>query len=248
MGLLVTETYINKDYPIEGSIEVVLLSTEGCFVIPVPTLVSETIHLESAIDSFVIPFTEQIIEDAISNSGSFTLYQVEVVGLPGSGFLYLDGVQVEQSIIFPYIDIDKLKYIAVKPGYGVGDTKLKFKPIPDPVSSWSAELTVIFDILRSNELPTVDNNTVIIDYMTSHIITLDDLLYNYQDLENDAFVRIEINSYIGSGTLKLDGVSITAFPQVVTKQEIIDEKLVYDDPGTVTSPKDFDIEYTVYDY
>jgi len=146
-------------------------------------------------------------------------------------------------IIYPTNEAIVTQPAIQKPNIGVG-WNLKWK-----AGTCKAGIKVLMDRTIAANTPPTTVDQIIAGVANDALVTLtlDDLIAEYNDIEDNPFESIDITAFSGPGDLLLDSVAIAGFPQTVTKQEIIDGKLQFDDDGTVLTSKDITITYDVND-
>ena len=98
-----------------------------------------------------------------------------------------------------------------------------------------------------NDPPTVTNNDISASNGELRTITLEDVTKDYTDIQGNPFESIDINSFTGPGNLLLNSVIINSFPTNVTKQQLVDGLLQFQDDGSDITSKTIIMEYDVND-
>ncbi len=136
-----------------------------------------------------------------------TLSVVQITRLETAGTLKLNGADVSLNADIPVADIIAGKLIFTPDQDANGDNYASFSFKVYDGTDYSADSnTVTVNVNEVNDPPTADNSTVVTDENTDYTFKVED--FNYEDIENDDFVKIQITQPETAGTLKLKGVEI----------------------------------------
>lgn len=178
---------------------------------------------------------------------------IEVVAPPLIGQLLLGGMIVTSDQTINVSQLSQLTYIPNADEFGIGYDSflIRVKDNGIPPNCWSDVSVITINIERVNSEPTVDDTTITINYRSTHTITLENLLSNYQDLEGDLIGYIEIESIPlnNFGILTLDNVVVSSanLPLRLTVDDIAQQRFKYIDTGEIEEFKAIGFDYTVFD-
>jgi len=144
-------------------------------------------------------------------------------------------------IVFPHTYSAVVGSVVEKTNIGVG-FNMKWKK-----DTCRAGVQILLDNSQNeNENPTATNTFTTINHDAVLTISLQHLINNYSDIEGDTFSSITVTGLVGGGTLILDG-NIPNLPFNVTRQQIDDGLLQYDDDESVVEGKQVKIQYDIND-
>ncbi len=157
---------------------------------------------------------------------------VRIVSLPGAGSLRLDGVAVAVDQVVSAADIaaSRLIYTPGLNAHGANHASFTFRvrdaggTTDGGVDEDASANTLRFDVTAVNDAPTGTDATVTILEDTPRTLTVAD--FGYSDVDGHAFEGVRIVSLPGAGSLRLNGVAVTA-NQVVSAADLTANRLVY---------------------
>ncbi|MGV0960375.1 MAG: Ig-like domain-containing protein [Limnohabitans sp.] len=150
-------------------------------------------------------------DDLDSNS----LSAVIITTLPTEGTLKLDGVAVTQDQSIAVADLGKLVFTPAANANGEGYATIGFKVQDDGdtanggVDVSETENTLTIDVTAVNDAPTATSATVTVLEDSSKTFAAADFGFA-DDLDSNALSAVIITTLPTAGTLKLDGVAVTA--------------------------------------
>ena len=155
-----------------------------------------------------------------------TLHSVVITSLPTFGILSLDGVPVTVGQSIAADDLGLLSYLA---GATAGDDSFVFQVrdsggTANGGSDLSASHIFSFTVAAADAAPDGSDSTVAIVFGQPLVLTEDH--FGFSDEDGDALAAVIITTLPGSGTLRLDGVDVSA-GQSVSAANIAAGLLVY---------------------
>ncbi|MBX3678890.1 MAG: cadherin-like domain-containing protein [Rhodocyclaceae bacterium] len=100
-------------------------------------------------------------------------------------------------------------------------------------------IEVCLDVHSANDAPTGADKTVCLDAGASYVVKVAD--FGYADVDGNAFKAVLIESVVAAGSLKLDGVDVTA-GQTISVADIEAGKLTYTASGSTDASFSFKVQ------
>jgi large repetitive protein len=171
-------------------------------------------------------YTLAIADFGFSDADGHTLTDVRIDVVPTKGTLKLDGVDVTAGTVVTAADITagKLVFTPAADANGTGyanfdfsvkDSSGEFDPSPNKIT---------IDVVAVNDPPTGADKTVSTNEDTAYTLAIAD--FGFSDADGHTLTDVRIDVVPTKGTLKLDGVDVTA-GTVVTAADITAGKLVF---------------------
>jgi hypothetical protein len=168
-----------------------------------------------------------------ADAGANSLYAVKITALPGAGALKLNGAAVAAGQFVSVSDIDagKLVYTPAANANGSGYASVGFV-LQDSggtanggVDTESTAHALTFDVRAVNDAPQGANRTVTATEDTPFVLSASH--FGFSDaVESNNFAGVKIATVATAGTLRLNGVAVSA-GQTVSAADLAAGKLVY---------------------
>jgi Ca2+-binding RTX toxin-like protein len=139
---------------------------------------------------------------------SDTLASIRITELPSSGSLTLNGVAVSTNQVILQADIGNLTWTPDADDNGTALDTLKFKVTDSGGATSANNYTITFNVTAEPDAPTAANDTITVLEDSAHTFSATD--FGFDDIDGDTLASVTITALPSTGTLKLDGVAVTA--------------------------------------
>jgi Bacterial Ig-like domain/Cadherin-like domain/Bacterial Ig domain/RTX calcium-binding nonapeptide repeat (4 copies) len=155
-----------------------------------------------------------------------TLKSVTLTSVPAAGSLKLNGVAVKANQVVTASDLaaGKLVFSPAANANGSGYASFGFK-VSDGNALSASAYTATVNVTAVNDAPTAQNVTLTTNEDTARVLTVAD--FGFSDVDaGDSLKSVTLTSVPAAGSLKLNGVAVTA-NQLVTAADLAAGKLVF---------------------
>jgi hypothetical protein len=168
--------------------------------IPTSSGVAKTISEDSS-------YTFSASDFAFSDAEDGSATSIVITQLPSTGSLTLDGEAVSANDVIALADIATLVWTPDADDNGTALGALQFK-VKDADGATSANAyTFSINVTAAPDVPTTADKTITIDEDGSHTFTADD--FGFADVDGDTMALIQIKSLPATGSLTLNGTSVS---------------------------------------